>query len=129
MPAHPCRSRSTKNKPVRAAQETVEMMVLFNLERAASEKTPINIGIASGEMAAGYTGANEHATYTCIGDTVNLAARLETHTKVVQRTILIDQATRAALSERIVVEVLGPVLLRGKAAAVEVFSVNPGQQR
>jgi len=34
---------------------------------------------------AGYTGTNERATYTCIGDTVNLAARLETHTKVVQR--------------------------------------------
>ena len=60
-------------------------------------------------MVAGYTGTNERATYTCIGDTVNLAARLETHTKVAQRAILIDQATRAALSERIAVEGLGPV--------------------
>ncbi len=64
-----------------------------------------------------------------IGDTVNLAARLETHTEVVQRAILIDQAARAALSERIAVEALGPVPFRGKAAAVEVFSVNPGQKR
>jgi class 3 adenylate cyclase len=120
-----------EEQAVRAAQEMVEMMVLFNRERAASEKTPINIGIgiASGEMVAGYTGTNERATYTCIGDTVNLAARLETHTKVVQRAILIDQATRAALSERIAVEGLGPVPFRGKAAAVEVFSVNPGQTR
>ncbi len=55
----------------------------------------------------GYAGTNERATYTCIGDTVNLAARLETHTKVVQRAILIDQATRSALSERIAVEPLG----------------------
>src|SRR5208282_1978641 len=116
---------------VRAAQEMVEMIVLFNLERAAAEKTPITIGIgiASGEMVAGYAGTNERATYTCIGDIVNLAARLETHTKVVQRAILIDGATRSALSEHIAVEALGPVPFKGKSNAVEVFSVSPGQKR
>jgi adenylate cyclase len=120
-----------EEQAVRAAQEMVEMIVLFNRERVVPGKTPLNIaiGIASGERVAGYTGTNERATYTCIGDSVNLAARLETHTKVVQRAILIDQATRAVLSERIAVEALGPVPFRGKAAAVEVFSVNPGQQR
>ena len=79
-------------------------------------------------MVAGYTGTNKRATYTCIGDTVNLAARLETHTKVAQRAILIDQATRSALSTRITVELLGPVPFKGKATAVDVFSVDPGQK-
>ena len=112
---------------VRAALEMVELIDLFNLERRAATKPPIKIGIgiASGEMVAGYTGTNERATYTCIGDTVNLAARLETHTKVAQRTILIDQATRSALSDRVTVEPLGPVPFKGKAAAVDVFSVDP----
>ena len=116
---------------VRAAQEMVELIELFNRERAAAGKPPIRIGIgiASGEMVAGYTGTNERATYTCIGDTVNLAARLEAHTKVAQRAILIDDATRAALGEHITVEPLGPVPFKGKAAAVEVFSVDPAQKR
>jgi class 3 adenylate cyclase len=116
---------------VRAAQEMVELIELFNVEREAAQKPPIRIGIgiASGEMVAGYTGTNKRATYTCIGDTVNLAARLETHTKVAQRVILIDQATRSSLSERITVEPLGPVPFKGKASAVEVFSVDPGQKR
>ncbi|HEV8255469.1 MAG TPA: adenylate/guanylate cyclase domain-containing response regulator [Casimicrobiaceae bacterium] len=116
---------------VRAAQEMVELIELFNVEREAAQKPPIRIGIgiASGEMVAGYTGTTKRATYTCIGDTVNLAARLETHTKVAQRVILIDQATRSSLSERIAVEPLGPVPFKGKAAAVEVFSVDPGQKR
>jgi class 3 adenylate cyclase len=111
---------------VLAAQEMVELIDLFNLERQAEEKPPIRIGIgiASGEMVAGYTGTNQRATYTCIGDTVNLAARLETHTKVAQRAILIDQATREGLSERITVEPLGPVSFKGKAAPVDVFSVG-----
>ncbi len=116
---------------VRAAQEMVELIDLFNLEREAAEKPPIRIGIgiASGEMVAGYIGTNKRATYTCIGDTVNLAARLEAHTKVAHRAILIDQATRSALSDRITVEPLGPVPFKGKAAAVDVFSVEPGQKR
>ena len=115
---------------VRAAQEMVELIDLFNLERQAAEKPPIKIGIgiASGEMVAGYTGTNKRATYTCVGDTVNLAARLETHTKVAQRAILIDQATRSALSARITVEPLGPVPFKGKATAVDVFSVDLGQK-
>jgi adenylate cyclase len=115
---------------VRAAQEMVELIDLFNVDRQAAEKPPINIGIgiASGEMVAGYAGTNKRATYTCIGDTVNLAARLETHTKVAQRAILIDQATRSALSTRITVELLGPVPFKGKATAVDVFSVDPGQK-
>jgi class 3 adenylate cyclase len=115
---------------VRSAQEMVELVDLFNVERKAAGKPPIKIGIgiATGEMVAGYTGTNKRATYTCIGDTVNLAARLETHTKVAQRVILIDQATRSSLSERIAVEPLGPVPFKGKASAVEVFAVDPAHR-
>src|SRR6478736_1655539 len=115
---------------VRSAQEMVELVDLFNVERKAAGKPPIKIGIgiASGEMVAGYTGTNKRATYTCIGDIVNLAARLETHTKVAQRTILIDQATRSALSERVTVEPLGQVPFKGKAMPVEVFAVDPAQR-
>ena len=111
---------------VRAALEMIEMVELFNHERLAAKKPPIRIGIgiASGEMVAGYTGTNERATYTCVGDTVNLAARLETHTKVAGRAILIDSATRDGVGERIPVEPLGHVPLKGKAAPVEVFAVG-----
>ena len=75
-------------------------------------------------MVAGYTGTQQRATYTCIGDTVNLAARLEAHTKVATREILVDPATRAELDGGCTVEALGPVAFRGKAADVEVFAVS-----
>ena len=110
---------------VRAAQEMIELIDLFNVERdgAAKPRIRIGIGIASGEMVAGYTGTSDRAAYTCIGDIVNLASRLETHTKVAQRAILIDEATRAALGGRITVEPLGPVPFKGKAAMVDVYAV------
>jgi adenylate cyclase len=115
---------------VRTALDMIETMELFNLERTAAGKPPIKIGIgiASGEMVAGYAGTSERTTYTCNGDTVNLASRLETHTKAAARTILIDGVTRAALDARVEVESLGAVEIRGKSVPVDVFSVNLGQR-
>ena len=111
---------------VRAAMDMQEMIELFNAERVAVQKPTIRIGIgiASGEMVAGYTGTHQRATYTCIGDTVNLASRLEAHTKVTGRGILMDGATQAALGDRIAVEKFGAVLFKGKAAPAEVFAVS-----
>jgi class 3 adenylate cyclase len=115
---------------MRAALEMIELVELFNQERDAGAKPRIRIGIgiASGEMVAGYTGTKARATYTCIGDTVNLASRIEAHTKIADRMILIDGATRAALGQRTDIEPLGPVAFKGIAEAVEVFAVRAGQK-
>ena len=112
---------------VRAALDMQEMVQMFNTERQAEQKVPIRIGIgiASGDVVAGYTGTQQRATYTCIGDTVNLAARLEAHTKEAGRGILMDGDTRGALGEGVfALEELGEVLFRGKAVAVPVFAVG-----
>ncbi len=110
---------------VQAALDMIEMIELLNVERVASQRTAlrIGIGIATGEVVAGYTGTHQRATYTCIGDTVNLAARLEEHTKLAKRAILIDPATCHAIDGRIEVEALGPAQFRGKSAPVEVHAV------
>ena len=99
---------------------------MFSDERARSGKAPIRIGIgmASGEMVAGYTGTKARASYTCIGDVVNLAARIEQHTKLAQRTILMDRATNDALGGRIATEPLGAVPFKGVSEATEVFAVK-----
>jgi len=120
-----------RESAVRAALEMIELVDLFNLERAAAGKPEIRIGvgIASGEMVAGYTGTTERATYTCIGDIVNLASRIEAHTKAAQRSILIDDATREGLGERIAVESLGPVSYKGKTVPVDTFAVTIDAKR
>jgi adenylate cyclase len=115
-----------EEQAVRAAQEMIEMINLFNMDLAAQGKLPIKIGIgiASGSVIAGYTGTIRRATYTCVGDTVNLAARLESHTKVVGQPILIDETTRDGLSSTIRVEDQGTVQLKGKVHEVKIFSVQ-----
>ena len=112
---------------VRAAQDMIEMIGLLNAERQAEGKPAlaIGIGIASGEVIAGYTGTQARATYTCIGDTVNLAARLEAHTRQAGQPILLCGDTAAALAGRLPLQALGEVLFKGKSAPVAVLS--PGR--
>jgi class 3 adenylate cyclase len=113
-------------RSVRAALEMLELLDVFNQEQAALNKPQIQIGvgIATGKVVAGFTGTQHRATYTCIGDTVNLAARIEGHTKVVQHPILVDQYTRESLPEDIECEALGPVVFKGKQQAIHVFAVR-----
>ena len=105
---------------------SVPLLKGFNIEQAAQNKVQIKIGIgvASGTVIAGYTGTQHHATYTCVGDTVNLAARIESHTKVVDQPILIDQYTREGLPADIDVEALGPIVFKGKQQPIHIFAVK-----
>ena len=115
---------------VRAALDMQEMITMLNTERRAEQKAPIRIGIgiASGDVVVGYTGTQQRATYTCIGDTVNLAARLEAHPKEAGRGILLDGDTCVALGEgAVALEELEEVLFRGRAVAVQVFAVRSGR--
>ena len=111
---------------VLAAQDMVEMVGLFNADRIAAAKPPlrIGIGIATGRMVAGYTGTQQRATYTCIGDAVNLAARLEAHTKDAGRDIVVDAAVEKAVAGRVTLEALGLVKFKGVSNLVEVFAVG-----
>jgi class 3 adenylate cyclase len=113
-------------RAVQAARQMVELIRLFNVEQAARGKVEIHIGIgiASGEVIAGYTGTLHRATYTCVGDTVNVAARLEAQTKELGRPILIDGNTRAGLGDAVVVEAQGELPLKGKLEPVKVYAVS-----
>ena len=114
-----------RQQSVEAAMQMIELIDLFNQEQALLQRAPIaiGIGIASGSVIAGFVGTHRRATYTCIGDTVNLASRLESHTKVLGQPILIEENTRLGLDPNIQVVPQGEVQLRGKTQAVKVFSV------
>jgi adenylate cyclase len=114
-----------RQRAVVAARKMVDLIRLFNEEQAARDKVEIQIGIgvASGHVIAGYTGTHHRATYTCVGDTVNVAARLEAHTKVVNRPILIDENTLRGLVDGIAVEPQGELQMKGKTASINVYAV------
>jgi len=112
-------------RAVRAGRQMIELIDLFNRDQASLRRVQITIGIgiASGRVIAGYTGTQHRATYTCVGDTVNLAARLESHTKELERSILIDENTLDGLDDAIEAQPEGELMLKGKNNPVKVFSV------
>jgi len=113
-------------RAVNAALEMLELLEGLNQNRLVQKKQPIKIGvgIASGQVIAGFTGTQHRATYTCVGDTVNLASRIESHTKIAGKPILIDQHTSEGLSGNLQIEDLGELTFKGKNQAVSVFAVS-----
>jgi class 3 adenylate cyclase len=114
-------------RAVLAGLDMLELVAGFNREQAAQNRPEIRIGIgiASGQVIAGYTGTERRVTYTCVGDTVNLAAHLEAHTKVVGEPILIEEHTRTALGSTLAVKDHGPVQFKSRAHPVHVYGIVP----
>jgi class 3 adenylate cyclase len=120
------RKGDPREQAVLTAIEMMAVLKKLNEKRAVEAKAQINIGIgiASGTVMAGYAGTQHRATYTCVGDAVNLAARIESYTREVNRPILIDSYTRAGLRDSIPVDSLGKITLKGKTLPVQIYSVE-----
>ena len=120
-----------RNRSVCAALEMLELVDGFDLEQARRGRVEIRIGIgiASGPVIAGFTGTQQRVTYTCVGDTVNLAAHLEAHTKVVGQPILFDENTRNGIDEAIRIEPHGPVQFKTRSQPAQVYTVVPPERR
>lgn len=85
----------------------------------------IGIGINSGDAVVGNIGHHERMEFTCIGDTVNTACRLESLNKEVHTHILISQATWDEVKDTGLFEVrrLPPAHVKGKAEAVQIYEL------
>jgi adenylate cyclase len=77
------------------------------------------IGINTGPAVVGNVGAAGMHSFTAIGDTTNLSARLQAQAR--PGRIVISRATREAIGAAAEVEQLGPLELKGKQAPVEAF--------
>src|SRR5262245_5217449 len=113
-------------RAVQAALEMVELIDGFNREQVlrGGVEIRIGIGIAAGPVIAGFMGTQQRVTYTCVGDTANVAAHLEAHTKVVGQRVLIDEHTRQGLGDEFRVEAHGPAQFKSRSQAVQVYSVR-----
>jgi adenylate cyclase len=120
----PLPSDDHRRRAVLAARQMVEMIRLFNEEQAARNKVQITIGvgIASGHVIAGYTGTLHRATYTCVGDTVNVAARLEQAAS--PATVVIGSETYERLPSTAVAERLPQLHVKGKAEPLEAYRLD-----
>jgi adenylate cyclase len=111
---------------LRAVQTGIEMIEL--VESLAPKWTEIigrplkvGVGINTGEAVVGNIGSEMRYDYTCIGDTVNLGARLEALTKELGVPMLISEYTAAELKDSIPLRPLRQVKVQGREAAILVY--------
>jgi len=112
---------------VAAARDLLLSVEALNVEFAARGIAPIHIGVGlhAGEVVRGNLGAGHRKQWTVIGDTVNLASRMESMTKALERDILFTAPVAAQLPAA-QAEPLGEHEVRGQPRPVACFSVRAG---
>jgi len=123
--------KPVENHPDRALQAAIEMQAVLqslNAERhhKGEEAVRHGIGIHSGVVLAGNVGSQERLSYALVGDTVNLASRVQVLNKTCGTHILFTRATRDRLTNGTVEEIkaMGTFPVKGKRMEVEVFTVH-----
>lgn len=117
---------------LRACETALDLLVALDAlkaEQAAAggddiyPEIHLRIGVATGHAVVGPCGSEQKYDYTCIGDSVNLAARLESANKFFGTRILVAGPARAYVGERFAFRSLGGVQVKGKKIAVPVYEL------
>jgi adenylate cyclase len=110
------------NRAISAALEMRERLEEFNSERKEGPTLRIRIGINTGKAVAGEIGSINKKEYTVLGDTVNIASRLESSVAK-PGMIVIGENTQEAVQGQFEVRDLGRVTLKGKEKEIGAFEV------
>ena len=114
---------------VRAALEMIDAVKEFNDEIAKEGVPPFGLGIGcnTGVVVVGNMGGEQRFDYTCLGDAVNLASRLEGQSKNYGVLIVLGPETAARLDNEFFTLELDCIAVKGKKEGVNIFTVfhNP----
>jgi adenylate cyclase len=127
-PDHPLRA-------VGAAMRMMEAVTALNavLRREGGEDAPafaIGVGINTGDCVVGNVGSRWRYDYSVLGDTVNLASRLESLSKEYGVSLILGPATAEAVREHYALIELDRIAVKGRAAETAIFTaVAPASRR
>ncbi len=108
-----------------AAQMQSELAMLnAQLKEENLPNINIGIGINTGEALVGNMGSDQRFDYSVIGDPVNLAARLESASKTLGRTLIVSENTKKGIEHKFTFEYIDEIMVKGKTEPVKVYSLQ-----
>ncbi len=113
-------------KAIQTALEIQNRLNLLNRENRFGAQLDIHVGINTGTVLAGAMGGDRKKEFTVMGDTVNIASRLESISQVGQ--ILVGQDTYHAVRGRFQFKKLKPLILKGKSEIMSIYELLPGKR-
>lgn len=127
----PLRQPDHARRAIECALAMHEALADFNLHRLARGEPPLRmrIGIHSGPAVVGSIGAPHRREFTVVGDTVNLASRLEQVAKVLEEDIVISEAARRGIGDKFFCKPLETVTVKGKSAPVSIYAPRRAPSR
>jgi adenylate cyclase len=118
-------------RAARAALDMIAAQEEVKKQLAADGKPTFDIGIGlhSGDAVIGTVGSERRLEYTAIGDTVNLASRVESLTKEFKVRICVTSDFSRGLRDKFEFKELGSVRVKGRSAEVKVFELGEKPQK
>jgi len=110
---------------VKTALEMLGDLDAFNREVAEEGVPPfgMGLGINSGSVVVGNMGSNQRFDYTCLGDAVNLASRLEGQSKTYGVKIILGPITAEQVKDEYNTVELDCIAVKGKKVGVKIFTI------
>ena len=112
-----------------AIQSAIDMqkeLAVLNTELVAEGLPQINIGIGinTGQALVGNMGSEQRFDYSVIGDAVNLAARLESSSKTLGKTVVVGENTYKAAKLNYNFDYIDSITVKGKTEPVKVYTIR-----
>ncbi len=121
----PVPTKDHPEKAVLAAREMIKALKDVNRElkeRGFEIDLKVGVGINTGVATIGNIGSEKKLNYTVVGDTVNLASRLESLTKEFDSPIVLSEYTYERIKDKIHCTILGNVKVKGREQPVTIYA-------
>ena len=121
----PIENKKHRELAVKSALEMTVALSELNMHLQAESLPQINIGIGinTGDALVGNMGSEQRFDYSVIGDSVNLASRLESSSKTLGKTIVIGENTRHTIETVYPFDYIDSITVKGKTEEIKVYTV------